>query len=164
MCSVCWHVLSMSWHVLMFPKHALVCMSWQALVCMSWQALVCPKRCRGMFWCVLNTCPGMLWCVLNTCPGMLWCVFPVLACSCPTRMQSLALQTGMHVHLSKTRGGEGLVPSDKHPHQECIRLVVRVHCQSPCTKQYSVVQCRVFSPQSMHFPIVRCAVDIRFAA
>ena len=27
-------------------------------------------------------------------------------------------------------------------------------CKPHCTKQYSVVQCRVFSPQSMHFPIV----------
>ena len=44
------------------------------------------------------------------------------------------------------------------------RLVVRVHCQSHCTKQYSVVQCRVFLPQSMHFPIVWCAVYIHFAA
>ena len=50
---------------------------------------------------------------------------------------------------------------------QCIvlcRLVVRVHCQPHCTKQYSVVQCRVFSPQSMHFPIVWCAVYIHFAA
>ena len=44
------------------------------------------------------------------------------------------------------------------------RLVVRVHCQPHCTKQYSVVQCRVFSPQSMHFPIVWCLVYIHFAA
>ena len=44
------------------------------------------------------------------------------------------------------------------------RLVVRVHCQPNCTKQYSAVQCRVFSPQSMHFPIVWCAVYIHFAA
>ena len=44
------------------------------------------------------------------------------------------------------------------------RLVVRVHCQPHCTKQYSVVQCRVFSPQNMHFPIVWCAVYIHFAA
>ena len=39
-----------------------------------------------------------------------------------------------------------------------------VYCKPHCTKQYSVVQCRVFSPQSMHFPIVWCAVYIHFAA
>ena len=44
------------------------------------------------------------------------------------------------------------------------RLVVRVHCQPHCTKQYSVVQCRVFSPQSMDIPIVWCVVYIHFAA
>ena len=38
------------------------------------------------------------------------------------------------------------------------RLVVRVYCQTYCTKQYSIFT------RSMHFPIVWCAVDIQFAA
>ena len=53
---------------------------------------------------------------------------------------------------------------DGHRHIVLCRLVVRVHCKPHCTKQYSVVQCRVFPPQSMLFPIVWCVVYIHFAA
>jgi hypothetical protein len=45
--------------------------------------------------------------------------------------------------------------------------VTRLYCafqSALCTTPYSVVQCRVFSPQCMHFPIVWCAVYIHFAA
>ena len=57
--------------------------------------------------------------------------------------------------------------TDNQLAKHCIvlcRLVVRVHCKPHCTKQHSVVQCRVFSPQNMHFPIVWCVVYIHFAA
>jgi hypothetical protein len=43
------------------------------------------------------------------------------------------------------------------------RLVVRVLCQSPCTTQYSVVQCGVLSPQ-VCISLLCGAVYIRFAA
>jgi hypothetical protein len=69
-----------------------------------------------------------------------------------TRPQQSVLRLGWSNHAPLESG-----------HNALCRLVDRVHSQSLCTKQYSVVQCRVFSPQSMHYPIVWCAVYIHFA-
>jgi hypothetical protein len=71
----------------------------------------------------------------------------------------------VHIHMSAgaIRGTQNL---EEVTNAACIVLckyyiyVVTVHCHA--VTSHKTIQCRAFSPQSMHFPIVRCAVYIHF--